>query len=84
MYVYLESFRLELNLRTFLNYPPIRRRFFYNMPAGTLYTSSGSGNSYKVRLLAGILGIDLKQEEISLKACCFFASTLAHQSMNTD
>jgi glutathione S-transferase len=37
------------------------------MSAGTLYTSSGSGNSYKVRLLAGILGIDLKHEEISLK-----------------
>jgi hypothetical protein len=84
MYVYLESFRLELNLRTFLNYPPIRRRFFYNTPAGTLYTSSGSGNSYKARLLAGILGIDLKHEEISLKVCCFFASTLAHQSMNTN
>jgi len=37
------------------------------MSAGTLYTSQGSGNSYKVRLLAGILGIDLKHEEISLK-----------------
>lgn len=37
------------------------------MSGGTLYTSAGSGNSYKVRLLAGILGIDLEHKEISLK-----------------
>lgn len=49
----------------------------YDMSAGTLYTSSGSGNSYKVRLLAGILGIDLKHEEISLKVHLFLL--LPHQ-----
>jgi glutathione S-transferase len=43
------------------------------MSAGTLYTSPGSGNSYKIRLLAGILGIDLKHEEISLKVRFFFS-----------
>lgn len=34
------------------------------MSAGTLYTSSLSGNSYKVRLLEALLGIQLKHEEI--------------------
>lgn len=36
----------------------------YNMSAGTLYTFSGSGNSYKIRLLEAFLGLDLKHEEI--------------------
>jgi hypothetical protein len=30
----------------------------------TLYTFSGSGNSYKVRLLQALLGIDIKHEEL--------------------
>lgn len=34
------------------------------MSAGTLYTFKGSGNSYKVRLLAALLNIDLKHQEI--------------------
>ncbi|KAL9079394.1 MAG: hypothetical protein Q9159_007725 [Coniocarpon cinnabarinum] len=34
------------------------------MSPPTLYTFSGSGNSYKVRLLASLLGIDLRHEEI--------------------
>ncbi|KAJ5261399.1 hypothetical protein N7478_011994 [Penicillium angulare] len=34
------------------------------MSAGTLYTFSGSGNSYKIRLLEAFLGIRLKHEEI--------------------
>lgn len=50
------------------------------MSAGTLYTSSGSGNSYKVRLLAGILGIDLKHEEISLKVRSLLSPSNAPQS----
>ncbi|KAJ5116575.1 hypothetical protein N7456_000923 [Penicillium angulare] len=34
------------------------------MSTGTLYTFSGSGNSYKIRLLEAFLGINLKHEEI--------------------
>lgn len=34
------------------------------MSAGTLYTFSGSGNSYKVRLLEKLIGIELKHEEL--------------------
>jgi len=34
------------------------------MSAGTLYTFKGSGNSYKVRLLAALLDIDLKHQEL--------------------
>jgi hypothetical protein len=30
----------------------------------TLYTFSGSGNSYKIRLLQALLGIDIKHEEL--------------------
>jgi glutathione S-transferase len=29
-----------------------------------LYTFSGSGNSYKIRLLQALLGIDIKHEEL--------------------
>ncbi|CAK1367446.1 hypothetical protein CB0940_10722 [Cercospora beticola] len=38
------------------------------MSAGTLYTFKGSGNSYKVRLLEALLGIQLKHEEIDFLA----------------
>lgn len=34
------------------------------MSAGTLYTFSGSGNSYKIRLLEKLIGIELKHEEL--------------------
>lgn len=34
------------------------------MSHGTLYSFAESGNSYKVRLLAAILGLDLKIEEL--------------------
>lgn len=34
------------------------------MSAGTLYTFSGSGNSYKIRLLEAFLGINLNHQEI--------------------
>ena len=38
------------------------------MSAGTLYTFSGSGNSYKVRLLEALLGIKLEHKEIDFLA----------------
>lgn len=38
------------------------------MSTGTLYTFSGSGNSYKIRLLEAFLGINLKHEEIDLSS----------------
>ncbi|KAF2170007.1 hypothetical protein M409DRAFT_64394 [Zasmidium cellare ATCC 36951] len=38
------------------------------MSAGTLYTFVGSGNSYKVRLLEKLLGIELKHEELDFLA----------------
>lgn len=38
------------------------------MSAGTLYTFPESGNSYKVRLLAGLLGITLEHAEIDFVA----------------
>ncbi|KAM0708160.1 hypothetical protein Q7P35_004810 [Cladosporium inversicolor] len=34
----------------------------------TLYTFSGSGNSYKIRLLQALLGIDIKYEELDFLA----------------
>lgn len=34
------------------------------MSSGTLYTFSGSGNSYKVRLLEALLDIELEHKEI--------------------
>ena len=34
------------------------------MSHGTLYSFSESGNSYKVRLLAALLGLDLKIQEL--------------------
>lgn len=38
------------------------------MSAGTLYTFNGSGNSYKIRLLQALLGIDLKHAELDFLA----------------
>ena len=38
------------------------------MSAGTLYTFIGSGNSYKVRLLEALLGVQLKHEELDFLA----------------
>ena len=38
------------------------------MSAGTLYTFIGSGNSYKIRLLEALLGIQLKHEELDFLA----------------
>jgi len=38
------------------------------MSQGTLYSFPESGNSYKVRLLAALLGLDLKIEELDLLA----------------
>ena len=38
------------------------------MSAGTLYTFIGSGNSYKVRLLEALLGIQLQHKELDLLA----------------
>lgn len=38
------------------------------MSAGTLYTFIGSGNSYKVRLLEALLGIQLKHKELDFLA----------------
>lgn len=38
------------------------------MSAGTLYTFQGSGNSYKVRLLEALLGIELKHQELDFLA----------------
>lgn len=35
----------------------------------TLYTFSGSGNSYKIRLLQALLGIDIKHEELDFLVC---------------
>ena len=34
------------------------------MSVGTLYTFSGSGNSYKIRLLEKLIGIELKHVEL--------------------
>lgn len=38
------------------------------MSAGTLYTFVGSGNSYKVRLLEKLIGIELEHEELNFLA----------------
>jgi glutathione S-transferase len=35
----------------------------------TLYTFSGFGNSYKIRMLQALLGIDIKHEELDFIVC---------------
>ena len=40
------------------------------MATPTLYTFWGSGNSYKVRLLEKLLGIELKHEELDFLVRC--------------
>lgn len=49
------------------------------MSAGTLYSFSESGNSYKVRLLAALLHLDLKIEELD-----FLVSTRPLQTLCTN
>lgn len=39
------------------------------MSAGTLYTFSGSGNSYKIRLLEVFLKIKLDHQELDFLVC---------------
>lgn len=56
------------------------------MSNGTLYSFAESGNSYKVRLLAAVLGIDLKIEELDflVSYLVYFLSMLHSRSSKND